>query len=39
MSVRWNYFEFKKQIPEAERKNIQPCGKHFAKLALIGEIK
>lgn len=39
MSVRWNYFEFKKQILEAEQKNIQPSGKYFAKLALIGEIK
>ena len=38
MPVHWKYFGFKKQIPEAEEKDIQPCGKCFAKLALLGEI-
>ena len=38
MSVRWKYFEFKKQIPDAEQKDIQPFGKCFTKLSLLGEI-
>ena len=36
-SRRWKYFEFKKQIPEAEQKDIQPCGICFANLALLGK--
>ena len=38
MSVRWKYFELEKQILKSEQKDIQPCGKCFAKLALLGVI-
>lgn len=37
MSRRLKHFEFKKQIPEAEQKDIQPCGICFAKLTLLSK--
>ena len=39
MLVLGKHFELKKQILEAQQKDIQPCGKRFAKLTLLGEIK
>ena len=38
MSVRWNVFDFKYQIPQNEQKNVPPCGKCFAKLVFLGEV-
>ena len=39
MLVLGKHFELKKQILEAQQKDIQACGKRFAKLTLLREIK
>ena len=37
MAIRWKVIGFKHQIPESEQKRVQPCGRYFAELALLGE--
>ena len=37
MSVRWKVFEFQKQIPHNEQKEITSCAKCFSKLVLHGQ--
>ena len=34
MAVRWRVFQFHRQIPESEQKNIRPCERCFAELVL-----
>lgn len=37
MSARWKYIEFSYQIPQSMQKEISPCERCFAELALMGE--
>lgn len=37
MSVRWKVFQFHKQIPMSETKDIVPCPRCFSNLVLFGE--
>ena len=37
MSVRWNTFHFKWQIPKAQQLKLSPCARCFAKLVMVQE--
>lgn len=37
MAARWKVFTFTHQIPQAQQKELPPCGKCFSKLVLLGE--
>ena len=37
MQVRWKVFQFTKQIPKEDQRNIPSCGACFSKLVLLGE--
>ena len=38
MKARWKVFEFTHQIPYHEQKEVEPCGRWFSELVLLGEI-
>lgn len=39
MDCRWKVFHFTYEFPEEEQKQIKPCGRCFAELALTGHIE
>ena len=38
IEARWKVFEFIHQIPYDEQKEVEPCGRCFSELVLLGEI-
>ena len=38
MDIRWKVFEFTKRIPEETQRQLTPCARCFAELALLGEM-
>ena len=38
METCWKVFQFTHQIPYDEQKEVEPCGRCFSELVLLGEI-